>query len=168
VCALADRDRNAGIGTAYQLDRTAGSGNAPRLRSLVDGRHTLAKEMSAPITYHPALSRIAGEQGHALHRRRRSGPLATNRLWWTRSAAGKDIYIEKPMSHTAAEGVEMAAAAMKSGRIVQVGSQLVSSVICPKAKELVRRECSADLMLVGGIARAYNESNRGLGISAAD
>ena len=65
-------------------------------------------------------------------------------------SAGKDIYIEKPMSHTAAEGVEMAAAAKKNGRIVQVGSQRVSSVICAKAKELVAQGVLGDLMLVEG------------------
>ncbi len=65
-------------------------------------------------------------------------------------SAGKDIYIEKPMSHTAAEGVEMVAAAKKSGRIVQVGSQRVSSVICAKAKELVAQGVLGDLMLVEG------------------
>ena len=42
-------------------------------------------------------------------------------------SAGKDIYCEKPMSHTAADGVAMVDAAKKSGRIVQIGSQRVSS-----------------------------------------
>src|SRR5439155_25472600 len=65
-------------------------------------------------------------------------------------SAGKDIYCEKPMSHTAAEGVEMADAARKTGRIVQIGSQRVSSVICAKAKELVAKGALGDLMLVEG------------------
>src|SRR5262245_62623271 len=37
----------------------------------------------------------------------------------------RSVYCEKPMSHSAADGVEMVAAAQKSGRIVQVGSQRV-------------------------------------------
>src|SRR6202171_5538464 len=65
-------------------------------------------------------------------------------------SAGKDIYCEKPMSHTAAEGVEMVAAAKRTGRIVQIGSQRVSSVICAKAKELVNKGALGDLMLVEG------------------
>ena len=65
-------------------------------------------------------------------------------------SAGKDIYIEKPMSHTGAEGVEMVEAAKKNGRIVQVGSQRVSSVICAKAKELVAQGVLGDLTLVEG------------------
>ena len=65
-------------------------------------------------------------------------------------SAGKDIYSEKPMSHTAEEGVEMVAAAKKTARIVQIGSQRVSSVICAKAKELVAQGALGDLMLVEG------------------
>ncbi|BBO33307.1 Gfo/Idh/MocA family protein [Lacipirellula parvula] len=37
--------------------------------------------------------------------------------------AGKHVYVEKPCSHTAAEGEMMIAAANKSGRVVQVGMQ---------------------------------------------
>src|SRR5207245_4579552 len=65
-------------------------------------------------------------------------------------SAGKDSYCEKPMSHTAAEGVEMADSARKASRIVQFGSQRVSSVICAKAKELVAKGALGDLMLVEG------------------
>jgi len=65
-------------------------------------------------------------------------------------SAGKDIYCEKPMSHTAAEGVEMVAAQQKSGRIVQIGSQRVSSQIAAKAKELVAQGVLGDLMMVEG------------------
>ena len=50
--------------------------------------------------------------------------------------AGKDIYCEKPMSHKAAEGFEMVEAADKNQRIVQIGSQRVSSALCAKAREL--------------------------------
>jgi predicted dehydrogenase len=64
--------------------------------------------------------------------------------------AGKDIYCEKPMSHTPAEGVEMVAAAQKTKRIVQIGSQRVSSVVCAKARELVAQGMLGDLMLVEG------------------
>src|SRR5213080_3610789 len=64
--------------------------------------------------------------------------------------AGKDIYCEKPMSHSAADGVAMVAAAKQTGRIVQIGSQRVSSQICAKAKELISQGTLGDLMLVEG------------------
>lgn len=51
-------------------------------------------------------------------------------------AAGKDVYCEKPMSHTVDDGFDMIAAAQKANRIIQVGSQRVSSILYAKAKEI--------------------------------
>jgi predicted dehydrogenase len=51
-------------------------------------------------------------------------------------AAGKDVYCEKPMSHTVEDGFAMVETAHKYNRIVQVGSQRVSSVLYAKAKEI--------------------------------
>jgi predicted dehydrogenase len=51
-------------------------------------------------------------------------------------AAGKDVYCEKPMSHTVEDGFAMIDAAHKANRIVQVGSQRVSSIVYAQAKEL--------------------------------
>ncbi|HXE53119.1 MAG TPA: Gfo/Idh/MocA family oxidoreductase [Tepidisphaeraceae bacterium] len=117
---------------------------------LYDGRHTLAKEIVGPNLpttrrYHELLENkeidciVAAVPDH-WHKQ-----VVVDAV-----SAGKDIYIEKPMSHTGAEGVEMVAAAQKNGRIVQVGSQRVSSVICAKAKELVAQGVLGDLMLVEG------------------
>lgn len=64
--------------------------------------------------------------------------------------AGKDIYIEKPMSHSAADGVAMVDAAKRNNRIVQVGSQRVSSAVCAKAKEMIASGMLGDLMLIEG------------------
>jgi predicted dehydrogenase len=64
--------------------------------------------------------------------------------------AGKPIYCEKPMSHTAADGVEMVAAAKETGKIVQIGSQRVSSVICAKAREILAQGTIGTLTLVEG------------------
>jgi len=51
---------------------------------------------------------------------------------------GKDVYVEKPMTLTIAEGKAMCAAAERHGRIVQVGSQQRSNNSFRKAAELVR------------------------------
>src|SRR5246127_986457 len=64
--------------------------------------------------------------------------------------SGKDIYCEKPMSHSVADGFDMAAAQQKTGKLVQVGSQRVSSVIYGKAKELLAQGAIGDLCLVEG------------------
>src|SRR5438876_3438765 len=51
-------------------------------------------------------------------------------------AAGNDVYCEKPMSHTVDDGFAMMAAAHKGNRIVQIGSQRVSSILYAKAKDI--------------------------------
>jgi len=53
-------------------------------------------------------------------------------------AAGKDVYIEKPMTLTIDEGPEMIAAAEKSDRILQIGSQGISSRLQETARDIVR------------------------------
>jgi predicted dehydrogenase len=51
-------------------------------------------------------------------------------------AAGKDVYCEKPMSHTVDDGFAMVEAMQKHERIVQVGSQARSSIVYAKAREI--------------------------------
>src|SRR3954454_25067486 len=51
-------------------------------------------------------------------------------------AAGKDVYCEKPMSHTLEDGFAMVDATQKNKRILQIGSQRVSSVAYAKAREI--------------------------------
>jgi predicted dehydrogenase len=51
-------------------------------------------------------------------------------------AAGKDIYCEKPMSHTVEDGFAMIDAAQRANRIAQIGSQRVSSITYGQAKEI--------------------------------
>jgi len=52
--------------------------------------------------------------------------------------AGKDVYCEKPMSLTVAEGRAMADAVRRYARVFQVGSQRRSSARCRASCELVR------------------------------
>ena len=51
-------------------------------------------------------------------------------------AAGKDVYCEKPMSHTVSDGFEMVKAIQANQRIFQVGSQRVSNIVFKKAAEI--------------------------------
>jgi len=62
--------------------------------------------------------------------------------------AGKDVYCEKPMIHLYADGPQMIEAANANHRILQVGSQRVSSVIYAKAKELLASGAIGQLNMV--------------------
>jgi predicted dehydrogenase len=62
--------------------------------------------------------------------------------------AGKDVYCEKPMIHVYADGPAMIEAARATGRILQVGSQRVSSVVYAKAKELLAAGAIGQLNMV--------------------
>ena len=53
-------------------------------------------------------------------------------------AAGKDVYQEKPLSHTLDEGRKMVEAAKQSKRVVQIGTQQRSGEHFQKAVEIVR------------------------------
>ena len=57
--------------------------------------------------------------------------------------AGKDVYVEKPMVQNVEEGPQVIDAAKETGRILQVGSQRVSSIVYAKARELYRSARSA-------------------------
>jgi predicted dehydrogenase len=63
-------------------------------------------------------------------------------------AAGKDVYCEKPMSHNPADGLAMVAAAKKTDRIVQIGAQRTSSVLCARTKEMLANSAIGDLNLI--------------------
>ncbi|MBI1942011.1 MAG: Gfo/Idh/MocA family oxidoreductase [Acidobacteria bacterium] len=52
------------------------------------------------------------------------------------AAAGKDVYCEKPMSHSVEDGLAMVEAIQKNKRMCTVGSQRVSSILYAKAKEI--------------------------------
>jgi predicted dehydrogenase len=52
--------------------------------------------------------------------------------------AGKDVYVEKPVSHNVREGQQMIAAARRSGRVVQSGLQQRSGTHFQSAVDFVR------------------------------
>jgi predicted dehydrogenase len=62
--------------------------------------------------------------------------------------AGKDVYCEKPMVQKLHDGLDVIAAEKKTGRIMQVGSQRVSSIVYQKAKDLLAAGAIGKLNLV--------------------
>jgi predicted dehydrogenase len=90
--------------------------------------------------------------------------IATSDHWHQKIAldamnAGKDVYVEKPMVQHADQGQVLIDAAKKTGRILQVGSQRVSSIVYTKARELIEAGAIGDLNLVD----AYIDRNSALG-----
>jgi predicted dehydrogenase len=69
--------------------------------------------------------------------------------------AGKDVYCEKPMTYRSSEGPEIIGAARVGERMMQVGSQGVSSDVQRKAKEIIR---AGKLGRITMIRAAYNRN----------
>src|ERR1700675_740852 len=141
--APSDTVRFASIGTGIRgCEHLQASLDVPGIQcvavcDLYDSRHIAAQEAvknpSVPATrdYRTILDRkdvdsvLIATMDHK-HRR----------IFEDACAAGKDVYCEKPMSHTVEDGFAMVEAAQKNKRMVAIGSQRVSSVLYAKAKEI--------------------------------
>lgn len=82
--------------------------------------------------------------------------IATSDNWHARvtKAAlkkGKAVYCEKPMVHRISEGAEVVAAHKASGKVMQVGSQRVSSIVYAKAQELLKAGEIGKLNMVNAV-----------------
>jgi predicted dehydrogenase len=116
---------------------------------LYDGRHTLAKEIAGQDV------RTTRRYKEVLEDKSIQCVIVATPDFWHRQvvvdalAAGKDVYCEKPMSHSLQEGQQMVDAVQRSGgKFVQVGSQRVSSAVFGKAHELVSSGAIGDIMQV--------------------
>jgi predicted dehydrogenase len=113
-----------------------------------DGRRTLARELAGDQVF------TTRDYRELLARRDVDAVIiATPDHWHKQIAvdamkAGKDVYVEKPMVQHIAEGQAVIDAAKATGRIVQVGSQRVSSIVYAKARELFRAGAIGELNLV--------------------
>lgn len=90
--------------------------------------------------------------------------VATPDFWHARIAsdallAGKDVYCQKPMVQKVEDGHTVIAAQKKSGRILQVGSQRVSSVLYAKARDLIRSGAIGEVHMI----EAFWDRNSPLG-----
>src|SRR5579872_4664153 len=62
--------------------------------------------------------------------------------------AGKDVYCEKPMVQHVDDGKPVIETAQKTGRIIQIGSQRVSSIVYKRAQDLFRSGAIGELNMV--------------------
>src|SRR5271156_629292 len=154
--APSDRVRFASIGTGTRgCELLQASLAVPGIEcvavcDLYDSRHeaaqeALQKQLPATRSYREILDRkdvdavIVAVPDHQ-HRR----------IVVDACAAGKDVYCEKPMSHTVEDGFAMVDAVRKGNRIMQVGSQRVSSIVYEKARELYASGALGEVFFIEG------------------
>jgi predicted dehydrogenase len=65
--------------------------------------------------------------------------------------AGKDVYVEKPVSHTVVEGRKMVEAARKYNRVVQTGTQSRSNVATNKAMKFIKEDGLGHVYMAKGL-----------------
>ena len=129
-----------GRGTAdvhVALDEVGGAALVA-VADLYEGRRTRAREVFGKDLF------VTADYRELLARKDIDAVIVATPDHWHAQAsidamnAGKDVYCEKPMVHSIEEGHAVIAAERQTGRIIQVGSQRVSSIIYRKAKELIR------------------------------
>jgi predicted dehydrogenase len=76
--------------------------------------------------------------------------------------AGKDVYVEKPLSITIVEGRRMVEAARRNNRVVQVGTHRRSSALVPQLREMIRQG-TVGKVTVASCYRISNMSPDGIG-----
>ncbi|MFN0056040.1 MAG: Gfo/Idh/MocA family protein [Planctomycetales bacterium] len=115
VVALCDIDESLLPATGRAVESL--QGQAPRLegdfRRLLDDPQIDAVVVAAPDHWHALMTILACQ-------------------------AGKDVYVEKPVSHSLEEGPAMLAVAQETGRIIQSGLQQRSGAHFQSAVEFVR------------------------------
>ena len=90
--------------------------------------------------------------------------IATSDHWHDRISIeamnkGKHVYCEKPMVHKIEEAAAVIETQKKTGKVFQVGSQGVSSIVTAKAKEILESGTIGDLVLV----ETWNDRQGGSG-----
>jgi predicted dehydrogenase len=123
------------------------TGRATRAKARTGGKAAIVKD-SRELLARPGIDAvIVGTPDH-LHKNITIAALE----------AGKDVYVEKPMTYTIEEGVEIIGAVKRTDRVLQVGSQGVSSPINGTARDLVK---AGKLGKVTLIRASYNRNTAG-------
>src|SRR4029434_562996 len=89
--------------------------------------------------------------------------IATPNHWHSLAAiwaiqAGKDVYVEKPVSHNVWEGRKMVEAAEKYGRIVQTGTQSRSNMALREALDWAKAGNLGKIKIARGLCYKRRDS----------
>jgi predicted dehydrogenase len=125
---------------------------------IYDGRLTHAKEL------YPHISTTRDYREILARKDVDAVIIATPDHWHSRISidamqAGKDVYCEKPMVQQVGQGKAVIAAQESSGRIFQVGSQYVTSLVYQKAREMLKGGAVGQLNMV----EAWLDRNTAIG-----
>ncbi len=122
-------------------------GRAERAQSITDGKAQIYDDYRKILEAQDVDAVFIGSPDH-WHRQMSLDALS----------AGKDVYIEKPMTFAIDEGLEILAATKASSKIYQVGSQGISSATQQKARQMVQ---GGKLGRVTMIRASYNRNSAG-------
>ena len=137
---------SAALAASQNLARPAAS---DRIAVGFVGTGARGQELMQAVAQHPRAEMVAicdaykGRVERALDRTGKRAKVYKNHHWHKQIVleairAGKDVYCEKPLTYRTSDGVEIIQAARTKERMVQVGSQGVSSGIGIKAKEMIQ------------------------------
>ncbi len=132
VVALCDVDQNLFPGMVSNIEKQGGV--KPRtvvdFRELLDDKDIDAVSIAVPDYWH-----------------------SLQTIWACQ--AGKDVYVEKPLSWSLVEGRKMVQAARKYNRIVQVGTQYRSARVTQKAIQMLHEGAIGDIYMGRGIVYGF-------------
>ena len=132
VAAICDVDENLFAQAIADIEKLGGD----KPRTIVDFRDLLDdKEIDAVAIATP-------DHWHALHA-----------IWACQ--AGKDVYLEKPISYSIDEGIKIVKAARKYNRIVQTGTQSRSSRVVKQAIQLIHDGVIGDVYMGRGVVYGH-------------
>ncbi|MFC1557747.1 Gfo/Idh/MocA family oxidoreductase [candidate division KSB1 bacterium] len=135
VAAICDVDENLFAKAIADIEKLGGE--KPKtvvdFRELLDDKDIDAVSIASPDHWH-ALQTVWGCQ------------------------AGKDVYVEKPISYTIEEGRKMVAAARKYNRVVQAGTGSRSDRLIRKAIEMIQDGVIGDVYMGRGIVYGHRAS----------
>ena len=123
---------------------------APKLKAIE------AKGLKKPQTYTDLRKLLEDKTIDAIS-------IATPNHWHTLQTiwacqAGKDVYVEKPLSHNVFESQQIVAAARKYNRMVQQGSQSRSSPALQEGVERLRKGEFGDVYMTRGLCYKWRDS----------
>lgn len=128
IAALCDIDENMLAVAVSEVEKITGHkpGAETEYRKILENKHIDAVSIATPNHWH-----------------------ALQTIWACQ--AGKDVYVEKPVSHTLLEGRKMVEAARKYNRVVQTGTQSRSSEAVHSALNFIKDGGLGDVYMARGL-----------------